>query len=133
MPPSRSLPHLLAAVALTGCASAAPVHDRTVGLAPRQTVRLASDVRLTYDSVSDSRCPPDVACIWAGRLAFHLIVDGPNGREEITLSREQPAATPRALHGARIALDLAAIPPARGADSAASANLIPVTLRVTSQ
>lgn len=137
MPPSRCLLHLLAAAILSGCASTAAVHDGAYPLTPRQTVRLARETTLTYDSVSDSRCPPDVRCIWAGQLAFHFIVDGPDGREELTLTQEQPTATPRALQGARIALDPAAIPPARtmadATQAAVPAGLIPVTLHVTTR
>lgn len=138
MPPSRCLLHLLAAAILSGCASAAPLHDGTYPLTPRQTARLTSDTTLTYDSVSDSRCPPDVRCIWAGQLAFHFIVDGPDGREELTLTHEQPAATPRALHGARITLDPATIPPARAAvagapQTVAPGNLMPITVNITTR
>lgn len=131
MTPSRPLPHLIAPLllALAGCASA-PVIDATYVLKPQQSVDVARGLRITYDSFSDSRCPPNTHCIWAGRLAFRFIVAGPGGQEEFTLGPDQPVAVPAALHGARVALDLGALPPAR-VPSTRPAELIAVTLKVS--
>jgi hypothetical protein len=134
MKPFRPLPHLIAVLAtlsLAACA-APPVRDATYVLKPRQSIDLARDVTLTYDSFSDSRCPANAKCIWAGRLAFRFLLDGPDGREEITLGPDQPVVAPAALRGARVALDVAAVPPAR-VTSMRPTDLIPVTLKVTSQ
>jgi hypothetical protein len=134
MKPFRHLPHLIASaaiVALAACA-AAPIGDATYVLKPRQSVDLSRDVTITYDSFSDSRCPANAKCIWAGRLAFRFLLDGPDGREEISLGPDQPTAAPNALRGARLALDLTAVPPAR-VGSGRPADLIPVTLRVSAR
>jgi hypothetical protein len=132
MKPSRYLPHLFAlflAPALAACV-AAPIRPGSYPLAPQQRVALARNVTITYDSFSDSRCPPNVQCVWAGRLLLRFLVDGPGGVEEVTLGPDQPQASPRALRGARIALDPAALPPARAAGSMRPGDVIPVTLKV---
>jgi hypothetical protein len=140
MMPSRFPPRPLAAAfaivtaAILGGCAANPVHDGVYPLQPEQTVALAPGTTLTYDSFSDSRCPANTQCIWAGRLIFRFIVDGPGGREEFSLGPDQAVAAPAALHGARVALDLRTLPPARvgaGAQAGAPANDgMPVTLRI---
>lgn len=143
MMPSRSAPRLLAACAATallGCA-ADPVRAGAYPLRPGQHLSVTRAVTLTYDSFSDSRCPAGAQCIWAGRLVFRFIIDGPEGREEFSLGPDRPVATPAALHGASVALDIRALAPAparvgagpqAGAHSDAHSNdPMPVTLRLT--
>lgn len=113
---------------LAGCATAPP-QDEGYTLRPHASVRLADGATLTYDSYSDSRCPADVRCVWAGRLVLRFVIDGPGGPEEFTLAPDQPVAAPRALHGAGIVLDTAAIPPVRA--NATVDDLMPVTLKIT--
>jgi hypothetical protein len=128
----RSWMQTLAAAALLGLAAcaAAPIHDATYVLKPQQTLDLARGLTLTYDSFSDSRCPANVRCVWAGRLAFRFIVQSRDGSEEFTLGPDLPLAAPAALHGARVALDLGSIPPARVAPARTS-DLMAVTLRIS--
>ena len=84
----RRIASLLAAALLAGCAGAAPsspqapdredtnVHEtapQTVTLGVGERATLADDSQLTYlRLVNDSRCLPDVQCVWAGdaELAF---------------------------------------------------------------
>jgi hypothetical protein len=117
-------------LALAGCASA-PLKDGTYPLQPHQRVALSGNTTLTYDSFSDSRCPANARCIWAGRLSFQFVLDGPDGTEEFTLSPDQLTATPGTLHGTRVALDPASIPPARNSTATRPGDVIPVTLRIT--
>lgn len=117
---------------LAGC-TAAPLHDAVYPLRPEQSVTLARGLVLTYDSYSDSRCPANARCVWAGRLIFRFLVDGPDGAEEFTLGPDQPTAAPAALHGARVVLDTSAIPPARAAGTMKPNDVIPVTLKVTTK
>ncbi|KQV33200.1 hypothetical protein [Massilia sp. Root335] len=117
---------------LAGCA-AAPLHEGVYPLRPEQRVELARGLVLTYDSYSDSRCPANTRCIWAGRLIFRFLLDGPDGIEEFTLGPDQPTAAPAALHGARIVLDTSAIPPARAAGTMRPGDVIPVTLKVSTK
>ena len=117
---------------LAGCA-AAPLHEGVYPLRPEQRVELARGLVLTYDSYSDSRCPANTRCIWAGRLIFRFLLDGPDGIEEFTLGPDQPTAAPAALHGARIVLDTSAIPPTRAAGTMRPGDVIPVTLKVSTK
>ena len=121
----------LVLVGLAGCA-AAPLKDGTYPLQPNQRVALSGNTTLTYDSFSDSRCPANARCIWAGRLSFQFVLDGPDGREEFSLGPDQLAATPKSLHGARVALDAASIPPVRTTNATRPGDVIPVTLKITS-
>ena len=116
---------------LTACAGA-PLKDGTYPLQPGQRVALSGNTTLTYDSFSDSRCPANARCVWAGRLSFRFVLDGPDGQEEFSLGPDQLLAAPRSLHGARVALDPASIPPARTTNATRPGDVIPVTLRVTS-
>jgi hypothetical protein len=115
---------------LVGC-TAAPLQDAVYPLRPEQSVTLARGLVLTYDSYSDSRCPANARCVWAGRLIFRFLIDGPDGVEEFTLGPDQPTAVPAALHGGHVVLDTSAIPPARAAGTLKPNDVIPVTLKVT--
>lgn len=122
---------LSALFVLAGCV-ATPVSDGVYELDPEDSLTLVRDTTLTYDSFSDSRCPPTTPCVWAGQLLFRFVVDGPGGHEEFTLSPDRPAAVPKSLHGLRIALDAAQVPPARAGVNAPPRDSIPVTLTITS-
>jgi hypothetical protein len=115
---------------LAACASA-PLKGGTYPLQPHQRVAISGDTTLTYDSFSDSRCPANARCIWAGRLSFQFVLDGPGGLEEFSLGPDQLSATPKSLHGARVALDPAGIPPARTSLAWRPGDVIPVTLNIT--
>jgi len=139
MMPSRFPPRLsasaavlvMAAGALLGGCAANPIHDGVYPLQPEQTVTLAPGTTLTYDSFSDSRCPANTQCIWAGRLILRFIVDAPGGREEFSLGPDQPVAAPNALHGAQVSLDVRALPLARAGAGAHAADPLAVTLRIS--
>src|SRR5437764_12954424 len=115
---------LLPVLGLAACA-AGPVRDGVYPLRPDDTVALSGGLTLTYDSFSDSRCPANAQCIWAGRLIFRFLIEGPEGREEFSLGPDQPTAAPAALHGARIALDAGAIPPARASSAPRPGDVLP--------
>jgi hypothetical protein len=122
---------IIALSGLAACASA-PLRGGSYPLQPHQRVALSGDTTLTYDSFSDSRCPPNARCIWAGRLSFQFVLDGPGGAEEFSLGPDQLSATPKSLHGARVALDPSSIPPARAGFAWRPGDVIPVTLKITS-
>jgi len=125
---------ILASTTLLGLAACAnaPLKDGTYPLQPHQRVTLSGDTTLTYDSFSDSRCPANVRCIWAGRLSFQFVLDGPDGLEEFSLGPDQLSATPKSLRGARVSLDPAGIPPVRSVTAWRPGDVIPVTLNITS-
>ena len=120
---------LPAGLLLAACAPA-PIRSATYVLRPAQSVKVAHGVTVTYDSFSDSRCPPNAECIWAGRLAFRFLLDGPDGDTEFTLGPDHPVETPAALQGGSIVLDPSAIPPARAGNTARLPDALPVTLKI---
>jgi hypothetical protein len=114
----------LVSLALAGCASA-PLKNGTYPLQPHQRVAVSGNTTLTYDSFSDSRCPANARCV-----SFQFVLDSPAGAEEFALGPDQLVATPKTLHGARVALDPASIPPARNSSATRPGDVIPVTLRI---
>lgn len=118
-----SLTLLLAAALpciLAGCASSAigPVRDGSYTLLPGQHVELANKTVLTYESYSDSRCPPNMRCIWAGELVYHFSLTSPKPTEAFTLGPAKTVHVSSALNSASIALDTASVPPTPLADAA---------------
>ena len=114
--------HLLlpaACIALAACAAPAlPKPAGTFTLERGASAELAPGVTLSFDSVDDSRCPPGVQCVWAGRLGYRFSIRrGSDAAESFTLSPAQPEAAPGVLGGGRLLLDTATIPapPAQGA------------------
>jgi hypothetical protein len=134
-PPCRLLPLLIASsLVLQACAATAEVQQMRQGsfqLVPHQTVDLGPGVALAFDSVNDSRCPPDVQCIWAGTLSYQFALKTPESAEVFTLGPGRPEYTSPALHGARIVLDEKAIPPARASLAAPVPHA--VSLKVVNQ
>ena len=100
---------LTALAALAGCAAAAPRAEAgaeaaagppaqrpapAVATAPLGgTARLGGVAVRPLALIEDSRCPPDVTCIWAGRLRLKAAVSGVAGEAELVLG------TPFALPG----------------------------------
>ena len=127
--------HLLllppACIALAACAApAAPRPGGAVTLARGASAELAPGIILTFDAVDDSRCPPGVQCVWAGRLMYRFSIRrAGEPAESITLSPAEPEAAPVALGGRRIRLDTAAIPaaaaPGAAIDWRATLTLVP--------
>jgi hypothetical protein len=128
----RRTPLTTVLIALSGLAAcaAAPLKNGIYPLQPHQRVAVSGNTTLTYDSFSDSRCPANARCVWAGKLSFQFVLDGPAGAEEFALGPDQLVATPKTLHGARVALDPASIPPARNSSATRPGDVIPVTLRI---
>jgi hypothetical protein len=131
MKPSRRplLPTvLIALLGLAACAGA-PLKDGVYPLQPHQRVALSGNTTLTYDSFSDSRCPPGVQCIWAGELVYRFRLATPKVAESFSLTPAKPVYVSQALGGTRIALDTQTLPapPPPGA----ALQLPPVTLTVS--
>jgi hypothetical protein len=108
--------HLLllpaACIALAACAApAAPRPAGTFTLERGASAELAPGVTLAFERVDDSRCPPGVQCVRAGRLSYRFSIRrGSDAPESFTLSPAQPEAAPGALSGGRLRLDTATIP-----------------------
>lgn len=108
--------HLLAlpfaCLTLAACAAGGG-QQRAFTLEPGASAQAAPGVVLRFEEVEDSRCPPGVRCVWAGKLAcrFSLSRSGDGGApESFTLSPGEAAHTSTLLGGARLALDEASLP-----------------------
>ena len=134
MKPLPLLARYAAALLLTlaGCATTAvgTAREGSYTLRPGQQMEPASNTRLIYESFSDSRCPIGGTCIWAGELVYHFRLTSPRSTESFKLRPEDPAFVSTTLHGARIELDPASIPPAPRSD-AKDLQPYPVTLKIT--
>src|SRR5687768_16827241 len=103
----------LACAVILACAT--PAASDPAGpctLAREASVLVAPGVSVRFDSVEDSRCPPGVQCVWAGKLSYRFSIRrGDAVPESFTLSPGQLEAAPAVLAGRRIVLDEDAIPP----------------------
>lgn len=132
--PIAALAALLAAVALAACAGTTaeePKMDTTVTLLPQHSTQITKSATLRYDLFEDSRCPPDVQCIWAGKLVYHFTLTVDATPSKFSLEREEPDYSPPQLPGVRIALAPVPPPPPRRSDDPAPPPPIPVTLIIT--
>jgi hypothetical protein len=124
---------LFAALPLTLCActstgATGPAGPQRYTLQPGQQLDLGGSATLIYDSVSDSRCPPGVHCIWAGELLYHFTLATPKATESFVLGpgkgdHVSPAGS------ARLVLDMSRVPPPQ--QPGAALVLHPVTLTVS--
>lgn len=126
--------HLLlppfACIALAACAAPAAPRPAVVTLARGASAELAPGLILTFEAVDDSRCPPGVQCVWAGRLIYRFSIRrAGEPAAPFTLSPTEPEAAPGALGGRRIRLDTATIPaaaaPGGAIDWRATLTLVP--------
>jgi hypothetical protein len=126
----RALVYLLFAVALAGCGrdGSAATLDEPIQLAPGEAALFAAEkLEVTFVRVSsDSRCPTDVSCFWAGEILVRLAVRGNGIQAERDLKEFQKIA----LDG--YIVDLLEVLPARGPQSQRiAASDYRVTLKVT--
>jgi hypothetical protein len=75
---------LLSLLALAACATAAPP-SAVVTAGIGGTARLGDVTVRPIAVIEDSRCPRDVACVWAGRLRLSAAISGVPGTSELTL------------------------------------------------
>jgi hypothetical protein len=118
-----TLPLTLCACANSGAGAGGP-HRYT--LQPGQQLDIGAEAKLTYDSVSDSRCPPGMKCIWAGELLYHFTLATPTASEAFALG---PARTEHVAGNTRVTLDTSRLPPPQ--QPGAALVLHPVTLTVS--
>lgn len=122
---------------LAACAApGAPRPESRFTLERGQAVELAPGLSLHFDEVEDSRCPPGVYCVWAGKLSYRFSIRRAGAAPEtFTLSPGAPGATPATLDGRRIVLieDTIPAPPAPGTSLVyrASIRIVPSTLPTT--
>ena len=120
--------HLLAlpfaCIILTACAAPSGPQARTqlrnFALAPGTSVEAAPGVLLHFEAVEDSRCPPGVRCVWAGKLSCRFSLSRAGvAPESFVLSPGDAAHASHILGGARVALDEASLPAPAAPDAAA--------------
>ena len=106
---------LLATAVLAGCATAPatnPAADAVadgseIQLGIGETARLADGSRLAYlRLVDDSRCPPDVQCVWAGdaEIALRWQPAGGGTRDLALHTNANPGPTSARIGERRVAL-----------------------------
>ncbi len=121
---------------MASCAAAPPKEtpmETTLTLLPKASAALAltPPATLHFDRIEDSRCPPDVRCITAGRLRYHFTLSAPQARDSFTLDTDAPSSSPAGFPQLRITLVSADAPAARPSTAAGPAPVFPVTLRIS--
>ncbi len=119
---------LIAACAASPASTGGPLNT-TVTLAPSASTPAGAGTTLRYDAVNDSRCPPDVQCVWAGELSYQFTLHGAGGDETFALTRDKPQFDATKHPGLHVALGSSAEPPRAAANSPATAH--PVTITIT--
>ena len=130
----KSLLTLSACLFVVSCTAATPKEtamDTTVTLLPEASTSVAPAATLHFDRAEDSRCPPDVRCISAGRLLYHFTLNAAGTKESFALAQEKPAYASTTLPGVRIALAPATPPAIRPSTAAGPAPVFPVTLQIS--
>jgi hypothetical protein len=89
---------LLAALLTAGCADSPTRPDAVVGrpfeLKAGATSELPDGSRLTFNRVqSDSRCPMDAVCVWAGVATITITIRPGNGAAQSHELHTQPTAS----------------------------------------
>lgn len=123
---------MVAVGALGACAATGPagsVKNGQYTLLQGQSVRLAPQLTLHFDSIDDSRCPTGATCVWAGEIRYHFTLRSA-AHEPFVLSERAPAFSSSRLKGLCVALDKPQAPPLPRV-GAAPPNY-PVTLEVSS-
>lgn len=103
---------LAAPLLLAGCAATPPVEATAspARAAIGQTVGVDGPRVTPLIVLEDSRCPRNVACIWAGRVRIRVRIDLGKGSEERELEQGKP------IHVADGSLELVEVLPERIAD-----------------
>ncbi|MES2017790.1 MAG: hypothetical protein V4484_14965 [Pseudomonadota bacterium] len=131
---TRTILALAAVVLLAGCA---PLKDSamntSVTLQPQRSVPIGvgATTMLRYDGAADSRCPPNVQCVWAGELAYKFTLTGAAGSESFGLTAAKPAFDASSVPGLHIALGVNPLPPVQPANTPLPPH--PVTITISHQ
>jgi hypothetical protein len=123
-----ALPALLSACASVPADATTAPGPGSYTLRPNERATVDAGATLTFDSVSDSRCPASVKCIWAGELVYRFTLATPKATESFALGPAKPAYISEALKGARIALDPHALPATPKAGAAPQQQSVTLTV-----
>jgi hypothetical protein len=97
---------------LAGCAGTAieqPLRSASYPLAEHQVATLSSTVSVRYDSFTDSRCPKNVMCIWAGKVSYHFTLTSKAGSESFALDYEGERFASKTLPGVGFGISFAGV------------------------
>lgn len=91
---------------LAGCASGPKdqIMDTSLTLLPKASAPLSRSASLRYDGISDSRCPPNATCIWAGDVRHTFTLSSSSGNESFGLNPEHPEHAAKTIPGLKITL-----------------------------
>lgn len=77
---------ILGALLFSACKSSETTPSDSISVGLHQSGRLGSDVVVRADSIQDSRCPINAACIWAGQAKVNLLVSKNSDSTAVRLS-----------------------------------------------
>lgn len=83
----------------------------TLALLPGTEGPLGSRAALRFDAIVDSRCPANVNCIWAGKIAYRFTLTGGAAPESFLLDHNAPSHDSARLPGVTVTLAPATTPP----------------------
>jgi hypothetical protein len=111
---------------MAGCATSGEpaVRGGSYALAEHQSVALGAAVSLHYDRFADSRCPPTVKCIWAGKTSYQFTLGSHAGSESFTLDKEGDRYNSNALQGVSVVLAHTAVPDRKPAEHAIVVDIV---------
>jgi hypothetical protein len=66
---------------------------------------------LRYERANDSRCPPNVQCIWAGTISYEFVLIDSTTTEQFALTPAQPEFKSALVPGLRVTLGQFEPPP----------------------
>ncbi|MBJ6144446.1 hypothetical protein [Hymenobacter sp. BT559] len=92
----RTLVGLLGGLLACSCGKTTPQLGQDVALVPKQPVTLAlgspGHVEATLTELSDSRCPSDAVCIWAGTLMATVVLTDDGTAQTVRLGYQKSYA-----------------------------------------
>ncbi len=97
---------------LAGCAGTpigAPLHSGSYPMKPSEAVAIGGGATVRYDSFTDSRCPKNAQCIWAGKVSYAFTLTSAAGNEAFALDYEGQRADAKTLAGLSFGISFAGV------------------------
>lgn len=137
--PALAASLLCASVCACAGTTASDIPPRsTVELLPGADATLGPRAALRFDAILDSRCPPGVQCITAGKIRYRFVLSGGKQPETFMLDSSAPRHVSTELAGVSVQLDSAAPPAPVPANPTSASGTVPrapavhpVTLTIT--
>ena len=130
--PMKTLLLAIAAGLLSACASVSDIPpSSTVALLPGADAALGTRAAVRFDAILDSRCPANVKCVWAGKIAYRFSLTGAGLPETFVLDANAPRHDSTRFAGVSVLLTPTVAPAVNNAGAVPTAH--PVTLTITRQ